>query len=57
MLSHAQCVMVEYITLLMKMALDAPINDKEKENFDLICDVQILLGFVAILHCFNQSII
>jgi hypothetical protein len=33
----------------MKMALDAPTNDKVEENFDLFCDVQILLGFVAIL--------
>jgi len=41
--------MVEYITLLMKMVLDVPTNDKAKENFDLLCDVQILLGFVAIL--------
>jgi hypothetical protein len=36
--------MVEYKTLLMKMALDAPINEKAKvvflkDNFDLICDV------------------
>jgi hypothetical protein len=30
MLSHVECVMVEYITLLMKMAFDAPINDKAK---------------------------
>jgi hypothetical protein len=39
MLSHAWCVMVESITLLMKMAFDAPINDKAKENFDLLCDL------------------
>ncbi len=37
-------VMVEYKTLLMKMALDASINEKAKvvflkDNFDLICDV------------------
>jgi len=35
--------------LLMKMTFDAPINDKAKENFDLLYDVQIWLGFVAIL--------
>jgi hypothetical protein len=37
--------MVEYRTLLMKMALDDPTNDKTKVNFELICDVQILLGW------------
>jgi uncharacterized membrane protein len=41
-------VMVEYKTLLIKVTLDAPINDKAKTNFDLLCDVQILLGLVAI---------
>jgi hypothetical protein len=49
MLSLAQHVMVEYRTLLMKMALDDPTNDKAKANFELLCDVQILLGLVAIL--------
>jgi len=33
----------------VKVAFDAPINDKAKTNFDLLCDVQILLGLVAIL--------
>jgi hypothetical protein len=41
--------MVEYKTLLMKMALNDPTNDKAKANFELLCDVQILLGFVVIL--------
>ncbi len=39
MLSHVQCVMAEYKTLLMQMALDVPTNDKAKTNFDLFCDV------------------
>jgi hypothetical protein len=41
--------MEKYKTLLIKMALDALINDKTKTNLDLLCDVQILLGLVAIL--------
>ncbi len=49
MLSFAQCVMAEYKSLLVKMALDAPTNDKAKTNFDLLCDLQILLRLVAIL--------
>jgi hypothetical protein len=47
MLSLAH-VMVEHKTLLMKMALDDPTNEKAKANFDLFCYVQILLGLVAI---------
>ncbi len=44
-LSH---VMVEYKTLLMKMAFDGPTDEKAKANFDIFCDVQILLWLVAI---------
>jgi len=39
MLFLVQCVMVEYITLLMKMTFDVPINDRVKTNFDLLCNV------------------
>jgi hypothetical protein len=42
MMSHIRHLMVKYRTLLMKMALDAPTNDKAKTNFDLLCDMQIL---------------
>jgi hypothetical protein len=50
MLSFAQCVIVDYKTLLMKnMAHDGPTNDKAKANFELLCDVQILLGLATIL--------
>ncbi len=44
------------------MAFDAPINDKAKENFDLLYDVQIWLGIVAILpllqsiHCLIKNL-
>jgi hypothetical protein len=41
--------MVEYKTLLMKVALDGPTNDKAKANFELFCNVQILLGIATIL--------
>jgi len=39
MLFLVRCVMVGYKTLLMKMTLDAPINDQTKTYFDLLCDV------------------
>lgn len=48
MLSSTKGVMVKYKTLLMKMAIDGPTNDKAKANFDLFCNVKFLLGFVAI---------
>jgi hypothetical protein len=41
--------LAKYRTLMMKMTLDVPTNDKAKTNFDLLCDVQILLGLIAIL--------
>jgi len=49
MLSFAWCVMAKYKTLLKKMALNGPTNDNTKANFELLCDVQILLGFTTIL--------
>jgi hypothetical protein len=41
MLSPAKHVMAKYKTLLMKMAIDNPINEKPKTDFDLFCDVQV----------------
>jgi hypothetical protein len=50
MLSFAQCVIIDYRTLLMKnMAHDGHTNDKAKANFKLLCNVQILLGLATIL--------
>ncbi len=39
MLSPVWRVMVEYKTLLMKMALEGPSNDKAKAKFEFLCDV------------------
>jgi hypothetical protein len=36
------------------MAINGPTNDMEKVNFDLLCDVFISWGLVAISHCCNQ---
>jgi hypothetical protein len=41
--------MAKYKTLLMKMALDNTNNEKAKANFDLLCDVQVMLGLATIL--------
>jgi hypothetical protein len=48
MLSLVRCVMFKYMTLLMTMAIDGLDNDKAKANFDLFCDVQILLDFAIL---------
>jgi hypothetical protein len=48
MLSPAKSVMQEYRTLLMKMAIHIPNNEKAKVNFDILCDVQVMLGLIAI---------
>ncbi len=58
MFSPTKHVMAEYRTLLIKMAIDNLSNEKAKTNFDLLCDVQVMLGFVAILillHFYSQS--
>jgi hypothetical protein len=31
------------------MAIDSPNNEKTKENFNLLCEVQIILGLATIL--------
>jgi hypothetical protein len=49
MLSLTKHVMAKYKTLLMKMALDSPNKEKAKANFDLLCDVQVILGLVTTL--------
>jgi hypothetical protein len=43
--------MAKYKTLLIKMAFDGPTNGllMAKANFDLLCDVWILLGLASIL--------
>jgi len=48
LLSPTQHVLAKYKTLLMKMAIDGPTNDKAKENFDLLCDVIFFFRVLAI---------
>ncbi len=48
MLSPTKSVMAKYRTLLMKMTIDILSNDKAKANSYLLCDVQVMLGLVAI---------
>jgi hypothetical protein len=44
MLSLAKRIMVEYITLLLKMAMDNSINQQVKVNFEHLYDLQIVLN-------------
>jgi hypothetical protein len=41
--------MAKYKALLMKIPIDSPSNEKAKVNFNLLCDVQIMLGLATIL--------
>jgi hypothetical protein len=35
------------VSLLMKMTIENLSNEKVKVNFDLLCDVYVMLGLVA----------
>jgi len=49
MLNLTKRLMVEYRTLLVKMTLDNPTNQQAKQNYEHLCDLQILLGLACIL--------
>ncbi len=49
MLSLAKKMMVEYKTMLVKMALDSLTNQQAQLNHENLCDLQVLLGFACIL--------
>jgi len=49
MLSFAKRVMVEYKTLLVKMAIDQNTNQQAKLNYQHLYDLHILLGLACIL--------
>jgi len=57
MLSLAQCVMVEYKILLMKMALDDPTNEKTKANFDLFMMCNFYWGLLLFSYCCSHNLI
>jgi hypothetical protein len=41
----------EYKTLVVKMAQDVTTINKTKVNYELVCDVDNLLGFTCIFPC------
>jgi hypothetical protein len=45
--------MRKYKTLLMKMTLDGPTNEKSKANFDLLCGVRV--NFIG--ACYHLPIV
>jgi len=49
MINVVKCVLFEYRTLFMKMALDAPTIASAKSNLRLLTNVKSLLGFNAII--------
>jgi hypothetical protein len=49
MLSHAKKMMVENKTFMVQITLDNPTNQEAKNNYEHLCDLQILLGLICIL--------
>ncbi len=44
-----KCVLIEYHTIFMKIALDAPIMPSIKFIFSLLIDVETLLGLDVVI--------
>jgi len=49
MLSLAKRLKAKYKTFSVKMVLDNRTNQQVKQNYEQLCDLQILLGFAYIL--------
>jgi len=49
MLRPAKRLMAEYKTFLMKMMLNNLTNQQAKQNYQYLCDLQILLGLACVL--------
>ncbi len=49
MINLVKYVLIEYRTIFMKMALDAPIMPSIKFNFSLLVDVETLLGLDVVM--------
>jgi uncharacterized protein YlaN (UPF0358 family) len=53
MLNPTKRLMVKYKTHLVKMMLDNLTIQQAKQNYEHLCDLQILLGLVCIYHFWN----
>jgi hypothetical protein len=49
MLSPCKWIFVEYKPLVVKMAIDSTIIDIVKANYELLCDLESLLGLACVL--------
>jgi hypothetical protein len=53
MLLPSKRVLNEYKALVVKMAKDKVTIDITKTNYELMCDLEMLLGIFCIIHLFE----
>jgi hypothetical protein len=46
----------EYELFIVKMHAKSPKNDTSNKNLNVLCDVELILGFPCCSHCLNVSI-
>jgi hypothetical protein len=49
MVVPSKVVLEEFKTLLVKMAKDVVVNENTTINYELLCDIEIVLGFTYLL--------
>jgi hypothetical protein len=49
MVVPSKVVLEEFKTLLVKMAKDVVVNEYATINYELLCDIEIVLGFIYLL--------
>jgi hypothetical protein len=49
MVVPSKVVLEEFKILLVKMAKDAVTNESATANYELLCDIEIVLGFICLL--------
>ncbi len=50
MLTPSRCVLIEYKILVIEMVDDMAKNAYVKNNYELLCDCDIVLGLIFVLH-------
>jgi hypothetical protein len=50
MLTPSKCVLIEYKILIIEMVDDMARNAYAKNNYELLCDCDIVLGLIFVLH-------
>jgi hypothetical protein len=53
MLFFVKIMLNEYKTLVLKMHQDSKVNNRIAHNLELLCDLQIMLGFSCLMPMFK----